>query len=81
MVNHSLFDEKINHDDFLKQSSKLDVSFRAIFSNTDTCLILNDNKETRKGSGEAAWVWKQFMLKIEKDFKILNFPQRSKENK
>ena len=50
MVNHSLFDEKINYDDFLKQSSKLDVSFRAIFSNTDTCLILNDNKEDIQGS-------------------------------
>ena len=50
MVNHSLFDEKINHDDFLKQSSKLDVSFRAIFSNTDTCLILNDNKEDIQGN-------------------------------
>ncbi len=37
----------------------------------------DNNQETRIGSGEAAWAWKKFMLKIENNFKILEFPKRS----
>ena len=36
----------------------------------------DNNKATRKGSGEAAWLWKKFMRKIENNFKILQFPGR-----
>tara|TARA_B100000029_G_scaffold31771_1_gene30270 strand:- start:351 stop:1493 length:1143 start_codon:yes stop_codon:yes gene_type:complete len=34
----------------------------------------DNNKKTRRGSGEAAWLWKQFMLKILGDFEVLEFP-------
>ena len=37
----------------------------------------DNNRMTRRGSGEAAWVWKQFMLKIEKDFQVFDFPKPS----
>ena len=36
----------------------------------------DDNKETRSGSGDAARAWKLFMLQIEKDFKIIDFPKK-----
>ncbi len=36
----------------------------------------DDNKETKSGSGEAAWAWKQFMTKIKKDFPTILFPKR-----
>ncbi len=36
----------------------------------------DDNRKTNLGSGQAAWVWKKFILKIESEFPILNFPER-----
>tara|TARA_Y100001968_G_scaffold311105_1_gene332804 strand:- start:14118 stop:15956 length:1839 start_codon:yes stop_codon:yes gene_type:complete len=36
----------------------------------------DNNQETKNSSGTAAWVWKQFMSKIEKDFPVINFPER-----
>ena len=45
---------------------------------TGVWLGYDNNKETRRGSGEAAWIWKQFMLKIEGDFEILEFPNTQK---
>ena len=36
----------------------------------------DNNKETKSGSGEAAWAWKQFMLKIKRDFPVKQFPAR-----
>ncbi len=44
---------------------------------TGVWLGYDDNRETRSGSGEAAWIWKQFMLKIENSFEVLSFPNRS----
>ena len=35
----------------------------------------DNNKETENSSGTAAWVWKQFISSIEKDFQIINFPR------
>ena len=43
---------------------------------TGVWLGYDDNRKTRRGSGEAAWIWKQYMLTIEKDFEILEFPSR-----
>ncbi len=37
----------------------------------------DDNRKTKKDSGEAAWSWKQFMMKIERDFQIEKFPERT----
>ncbi len=36
----------------------------------------DNNTETKSGSGEAAWAWKQFMLQIKEDFESLKFPER-----
>ncbi len=36
----------------------------------------DNNRETKSGSGEAAWAWKQFMLQIKKDFPVKQFPAR-----
>ncbi len=36
----------------------------------------DDNKKTSSGSGEAALAWKKFMNKIEKNFQVVNFPER-----
>ncbi len=43
---------------------------------TGIWLGYDNNKRTRRGSGEAAWAWKQFMLKIEGDLKVLEFPSK-----
>ncbi|WP_320668172.1 PBP1A family penicillin-binding protein [Prochlorococcus sp. MIT 1307] len=42
---------------------------------TGVWLGYDNNKETRIGSGEAAWVWKQFILQIERNLPILTFPK------
>ena len=34
----------------------------------------DDNKKTSNSSGTAAWVWKEFISTIEKDFQVINFP-------
>ncbi len=36
----------------------------------------DDNRETKSGSGEAAWVWKKFMSEIESNLQIINFPRK-----
>ena len=36
----------------------------------------DSNAETKRGSGESAWVWKNFMSQIEDEFQILNFAPR-----
>ncbi len=43
---------------------------------TGVWLGRDDNKTTSFSSGEAAFIWKQFMLKIETDFKKLSFTSR-----
>ena len=43
---------------------------------TGVWLGYDDNRETRRGSGDAAWIWKQYMLTIEKDFEVLEFPSK-----
>ena len=37
----------------------------------------DDNRKTNSGSGDAAFAWKQFFLKIQEDLDIINFPERS----
>ncbi len=41
----------------------------------------DNNKETKSGSGEAAWVWKKFMSEVSPSLKIINFPSRPISNK
>ncbi len=36
----------------------------------------DDNRETKSGSGEAAWAWKKYMKEIESELQIINFPKR-----
>ncbi|MCP4972192.1 MAG: carboxypeptidase, partial [Prochlorococcus sp.] len=36
----------------------------------------DNNRETHSGSGEAAWTWKQFMLKIKDNFEVKPFPPK-----
>ena len=36
----------------------------------------DNNRETHSGSGEAAWTWKQFMLKIKDNFEVKPFPAK-----
>ncbi len=38
----------------------------------------DNNQETKRGSGEAAWAWHNFMSKIEDDFQIKYFPEKPK---
>ena len=40
----------------------------------------DNNKKTKRGSGEAAWAWKQFMQKIDRDFEISDFPPKPNLN-
>ncbi len=37
----------------------------------------DDNRPTKRDSGEAAFAWQKFMLKIEKDFAVKEFPERN----
>ncbi len=47
---------------------------------TGVWLGYDDNKRTNIGSGEAAWIWKQFILKVEKELQILEFPKKPISN-
>ena len=42
---------------------------------TGVWLGYDSNKKTKKGSGHAAWIWKEFMTSIEKDFDAIKFPK------
>ncbi len=43
---------------------------------TGVWLGYDNNQQTNIGSGEAAWIWKQFMLRVEKHFQVLDFPKK-----
>ena len=36
----------------------------------------DNNRETKSGSGESAWAWKQFMLQIKDEFPVQAFPPK-----
>ncbi|MGB1622280.1 MAG: transglycosylase domain-containing protein [Synechococcus sp.] len=36
----------------------------------------DNNRETKSGSGESAWAWKQFMLQIKDEFPVQTFPEK-----
>ena len=36
----------------------------------------DNNRETKSGSGESAWAWKQFMLQIKDEFPVQTFPPK-----
>ena len=40
----------------------------------------DDNRKTRKGSGEAAWVWKRFMSRVTEDLDVIYFTNESSKN-
>ncbi len=44
---------------------------------TGIWLGFDDNKKTKIGSGEAAWVWKKFILKIESELPLIEFPKEN----
>ncbi len=41
----------------------------------------DDNSPIKGSSGDAAFAWKQFMLKISNDLEIINFPERSSSHR
>jgi penicillin-binding protein 1A len=41
----------------------------------------DDNRETKSNSGEAAWAWKQFMLRIKEELPVQAFPPKPELNR